>query len=104
VTDLNLTPGGTATVHVLHDGYAGRDGDDERVAGTVTLIMDGDAIIVVAPGMPSARPRTPSAPTPPGCTPAAPRCSASPPSSFPATAPRSARTRTPPDKKKGPRE
>jgi len=39
-------------VHVLHDGYVGRDGDDERVAGTVTLIMDGDAIIVVDPGAP----------------------------------------------------
>ena len=38
MTDLNtaMTPGGSATVHVLHEGYVGRDGDDERVAGTVT--------------------------------------------------------------------
>ena len=40
---------------VLHDGYVGRDGDDERVAGTVTLILDGDAVIVVDPGMVASR-------------------------------------------------
>jgi len=57
VTDLNIAPGGSATVHVLHEGYVGRDGDDERVAGTVTS----------------------SAPTPASCTPAAQRCSRSPP-------------------------
>jgi glyoxylase-like metal-dependent hydrolase (beta-lactamase superfamily II) len=38
-------------VHVLHNGYVGLDGDDERVSGTVTLIVDGDAVIVVDPGM-----------------------------------------------------
>jgi glyoxylase-like metal-dependent hydrolase (beta-lactamase superfamily II) len=36
----------TATVHVLTAGYA-----DEKVAGTVTLILDGDLIAVVDPGM-----------------------------------------------------
>jgi glyoxylase-like metal-dependent hydrolase (beta-lactamase superfamily II) len=36
----------TARVDVLTDGYAG-----ERVASTVTLIRDGDAVIVVDPGM-----------------------------------------------------
>ncbi|HUV47715.1 MAG TPA: MBL fold metallo-hydrolase [Actinomycetes bacterium] len=35
-----------ALVDVLVEGYA-----DERVAGTVTLIRDGDAVIVVDPGM-----------------------------------------------------
>jgi glyoxylase-like metal-dependent hydrolase (beta-lactamase superfamily II) len=55
VTDLNVAPGGSASVHVLHEGYVGRDGDDERVAGTVTLIMDGDAVIVVDPGMVASR-------------------------------------------------
>lgn len=55
MTDLNIAPGGSATVHVLHEGYVGRDGDDERVAGTVTLIMDGDAVIVVDPGMVASR-------------------------------------------------
>ena len=36
---------------MLHNGYVGLDGDDERVSGTVTLIVDGDAVIVVDPGM-----------------------------------------------------
>ena len=36
----------TATVDVLANGYA-----EERVASTVTLIRDGDVIIVVDPGM-----------------------------------------------------
>jgi hypothetical protein len=40
VADHTIAPGGSASVHVLHEGYAGRDGDDERVAGTVTLIVD----------------------------------------------------------------
>jgi glyoxylase-like metal-dependent hydrolase (beta-lactamase superfamily II) len=55
VTDLNIAPGGSATVHVLNEGYVGRGGDDERVAGTVTLILDGDAVIVVDPGMVASR-------------------------------------------------
>jgi len=55
VTDLNIAPGGSASVHVLHEGYVRRDGDDERVAGTVTLILDGDAVIVVDPGMVASR-------------------------------------------------
>jgi glyoxylase-like metal-dependent hydrolase (beta-lactamase superfamily II) len=55
VTDLNIAPGGSASVHVLHEGYVGRDGDDERVAGTVTLIIDGTAVIVVDPGMVASR-------------------------------------------------
>jgi glyoxylase-like metal-dependent hydrolase (beta-lactamase superfamily II) len=55
VTDLKIAAGGSASVHVLHEGYVGRDGDDERVAGTVTLIIDGTAVIVVDPGMVSSR-------------------------------------------------
>src|SRR3989440_13013957 len=50
-----MAPGGSASVFVLHDGYVGRDGDDGRVAGTVTLILDGDAVIVVDPGMVASR-------------------------------------------------
>jgi hypothetical protein len=34
VTDLNMAPGGSATVHVLHEGYVGRDGDDDLVVCT----------------------------------------------------------------------
>ncbi len=40
----------SAELTVLTDGYA-----DDRVASTVTLIRDGDAIVVVDPGMVSAR-------------------------------------------------
>ena len=36
---------------MLHEGYVGLDGDDERVSGTVTLILDQNAAIVVDPGM-----------------------------------------------------
>jgi glyoxylase-like metal-dependent hydrolase (beta-lactamase superfamily II) len=56
VSDLKVAAGGSASVFVLHEGYVGRDGDDERVAGTVTLIIDGDAVIVVDPGMVASRP------------------------------------------------
>ena len=55
MTDLKIARRGSASVHVLHEGYAGRDGDDERVAGTVTLIIDGPAVIVVDPGMVASR-------------------------------------------------
>jgi len=55
VPDFTIAPGGSASVHVLHEGYVGRDGDDERVAGTVTLIIDGSAVIVVDPGMVASR-------------------------------------------------
>jgi glyoxylase-like metal-dependent hydrolase (beta-lactamase superfamily II) len=55
VRDLKIVPGGSASAFVLHEGYAGRDGDDARVAGTVTLIIDGEAVIVVDPGMVASR-------------------------------------------------
>jgi glyoxylase-like metal-dependent hydrolase (beta-lactamase superfamily II) len=55
VTELKIAPGGSASVFVLHEGYAGLPGDDERVAGTVTLITDGDAVIIVDPGMVASR-------------------------------------------------
>jgi len=55
VSDLAFGPGGSAAVHVLHEGYAGLPGDDERVSGTVTLIADGDAVIIVDPGMVASR-------------------------------------------------
>jgi len=51
VTDFDIPATGSAEVHVLHEGYVGLGGDDERVSGTVTLIIDGDVVIVVDPGM-----------------------------------------------------
>jgi glyoxylase-like metal-dependent hydrolase (beta-lactamase superfamily II) len=51
VTDIAIPGAGNARVHVLHEGYVGLDGDAGRVSGTVTLIIDGDTVIVVDPGM-----------------------------------------------------
>jgi glyoxylase-like metal-dependent hydrolase (beta-lactamase superfamily II) len=51
VTDFEIPATGSARVHVLHEGYVGLDGDAERVSGTVTLIIDGGAVIIVDPGM-----------------------------------------------------
>ena len=51
MTDFEVPATGSAEVHVLHEGYVGVEGDDERVSGTVTLILDGGAVIVVDPGM-----------------------------------------------------
>jgi glyoxylase-like metal-dependent hydrolase (beta-lactamase superfamily II) len=55
VTAYEIPATGSAEVHVLHDGYVGLDGDDERVSGTVTLIVDSSAVIVVDPGMVASR-------------------------------------------------
>src|SRR5450631_718387 len=46
---------GTAQVFVLHEGYARAEDDADRVGSTVTLIMDTGRVIVVDPGMVSAR-------------------------------------------------
>jgi glyoxylase-like metal-dependent hydrolase (beta-lactamase superfamily II) len=46
---------GTAQVHILQDGYAREDETGERVGSTVTLIVDGDVVVIVDPGMVSSR-------------------------------------------------
>jgi glyoxylase-like metal-dependent hydrolase (beta-lactamase superfamily II) len=46
---------GTATVHVLCDGYVREDDDGEHVGSSVTLLIDGDVIVVVDPGLVSSR-------------------------------------------------
>ena len=51
MSEIAIPSTGTASVHVLHEGYVGLGGDGERVSGTVTLITDGDVVIVVDPGM-----------------------------------------------------
>ena len=51
MTDFEIPARGSAEVHVLHEGYVGLEGDDERVSGTVTLIVEGETVIVVDPGM-----------------------------------------------------
>jgi glyoxylase-like metal-dependent hydrolase (beta-lactamase superfamily II) len=52
-SDLPLT--GSAAVHVLQAGYAREDDGGERVAGTVTLIKDGNVAVIVDPGMVASR-------------------------------------------------
>jgi glyoxylase-like metal-dependent hydrolase (beta-lactamase superfamily II) len=42
---------GEARVNVLHAGYVDDNGGELHVGSTVTLIIDGDAVIIVDPGM-----------------------------------------------------
>jgi glyoxylase-like metal-dependent hydrolase (beta-lactamase superfamily II) len=44
-----------ADLTVLADGYARDEGDDSRVGSTVSVIRDGDAIVIVDPGLVSSR-------------------------------------------------
>jgi glyoxylase-like metal-dependent hydrolase (beta-lactamase superfamily II) len=48
-------PTGTAQVHILQDGYAREDTAGERVGSTVTLITDGEVVVIVDPGMVASR-------------------------------------------------
>lgn len=54
-TAAAIPSAGTARVHVLQDGYAREDETGDRVGSTVTLIMDGEVVVVVDPGMVSSR-------------------------------------------------
>jgi glyoxylase-like metal-dependent hydrolase (beta-lactamase superfamily II) len=42
---------GTARVHILHEGYVREAREGNRVASTVVLIVDGQRVILVDPGM-----------------------------------------------------
>jgi glyoxylase-like metal-dependent hydrolase (beta-lactamase superfamily II) len=53
--DAEIPPTGSATVHVLHAGYAREESDGEHVGSTVTLIQDGNGVIIVDPGMVTSR-------------------------------------------------
>jgi glyoxylase-like metal-dependent hydrolase (beta-lactamase superfamily II) len=53
--DSQIPAIGSASVHVLQDGYAREADDGEHVGSTVTLIVDGDTVVVVDPGMVSSR-------------------------------------------------
>jgi len=55
MADPQISLGSSALVHVVHEGYVREDGDAEHVGGTVTLIIDGETVIIVDPGMVSAR-------------------------------------------------
>ena len=47
---------GAAQVHILQSGYVRDDDAGQRVASSVTLIRDGNAAVVVDPGMVPSRP------------------------------------------------
>lgn len=50
---VDLPSRGAAGVHVLHEGYVRAGG--ERVASTITLIQEGNAAVIVDPGMVASR-------------------------------------------------
>ncbi len=49
--DMGIPAAGSAQVHVLQEGYVRAADGGNLVASTVTLIVDGDAVIIVDPGM-----------------------------------------------------
>ncbi len=53
--DAEIPLTGSATVHVLQAGYAREEADGEHVGSTVTLIQDGNGVIIVDPGLVSSR-------------------------------------------------
>src|SRR5215469_17460957 len=53
--DNALPAANTAAVRILHEGYVREANDGEHVGGTVTLIVDGDTVVIVDPGMVSSR-------------------------------------------------
>jgi len=53
--DAEIPMTGSATVHVLQAGYAREEADGEHVGSTVTLIQDGNGVIIVDPGLVSSR-------------------------------------------------
>jgi glyoxylase-like metal-dependent hydrolase (beta-lactamase superfamily II) len=55
MADFLLPRAGSAQVHVVHEGYVREEDGQQHVSGTVTLIIDGDAVIVVDPGMVASR-------------------------------------------------
>jgi glyoxylase-like metal-dependent hydrolase (beta-lactamase superfamily II) len=55
MSDTQIPATGSARVHVLQDGYATEAQGGQRVGSTVTLIIDGDTLVIVDPGMVSSR-------------------------------------------------
>jgi len=51
MTEPGFPETGTARIHVLHEGYVREVREGNRVASTVVLIIDGERVIVVDPGM-----------------------------------------------------
>jgi glyoxylase-like metal-dependent hydrolase (beta-lactamase superfamily II) len=55
MADSQFPRTGAAQVHVVSAGYIRQAGDEQHVGSTVTLILDGDAAIIVDPGMVASR-------------------------------------------------
>jgi len=55
VSDTEFPATGSASVSVLHAGYAREEDDGEHVGSTITLIQDGNVVAVVDPGMVASR-------------------------------------------------
>jgi glyoxylase-like metal-dependent hydrolase (beta-lactamase superfamily II) len=53
--ETELPRAGSATVRVLAAGYARDESDGKHVGSTVTLIQDGNAVIIVDPGLVASR-------------------------------------------------
>jgi glyoxylase-like metal-dependent hydrolase (beta-lactamase superfamily II) len=53
--DTDIPRASTASVYVLHEGYLREADEGNHVGGTVTLIVDGDTVVIVDPGMVSSR-------------------------------------------------
>jgi len=51
MTDTPFPRAGSASVHILHEGYVRDDPAGDRVGSSVTLILDAGRVIVVDPGM-----------------------------------------------------
>ncbi len=55
VTAVEIPAAGAAQVHLVHQGYAGLGGGDERASGTATLIVGNLAVTTAGPGMVTGR-------------------------------------------------
>jgi len=51
MSEPGFTETGTARIHILHEGYVREVREGNRVGSTVVLIIDGERVIVVDPGM-----------------------------------------------------
>jgi glyoxylase-like metal-dependent hydrolase (beta-lactamase superfamily II) len=56
MNDSDFPAVGTATVHILQAGYIREADGGQHVGSTVTLIQDGNAVIIVDPGFVTSRP------------------------------------------------
>jgi hypothetical protein len=61
VTAYEIPPAGSAEARLLRNGYVGLDGDDERVNGTVAMVIGPGAVTAAALGVAAPREALPAA-------------------------------------------